>query len=114
MAAEKAQVVQANAERQEMQSRLSDEAVEVNAEKQQVAKAQAESNLVRGLAGTARKEKQEARMRAIEAGEITIEDPREARLREQAEKEKAEKAKERAEKKAKREAAKAAKAAAGS
>ena len=60
----------------------------------------------------ARKEKQEARMRAIEAGELVVTDPREVRLREQAEKEKAEKARERAEKKAKRDAAKAAKAAA--
>ena len=44
----------------------------------------------------ARKEKQEARMRAIEAGEIVVEDPREARLREQKEAEKAEKAAKRA------------------
>jgi chromosome segregation ATPase len=56
----KAQVVQANAERQEMQERLSDEGAQLNAEKQEVAKAQAESNLVRGLAATGRKEKQDA------------------------------------------------------
>ena len=52
----------------------------------------------------ARKEKQEARMRAIEAGEVQVEDPREARLREQAEKEKAEKAAKRAAKKKKADA----------
>ena len=48
----------------------------------------------------ARKEKLEARQRAIEAGEVTMEDPREARLREQAEQEKAEKAAKRKKKKA--------------
>ena len=52
----------------------------------------------------ARKEKLEARQRAIEAGEVTMEDPREARLREQAEKEKAEKAAKRAAKKKKADA----------
>merc|ERR1719181_2655836 len=43
-----------------MQSRLSDESLQLNAEKQEVAKAEAESKLVRGLAATTRKEKQEA------------------------------------------------------
>ena len=55
----------------------------------------------------ARKAKQEARMKAIEAGEITVEDPREKRLREQAEQEKVEKAAARAAKKAAKDAAKA-------
>ena len=44
-------------------------------------------------------------MKAIEAGEISVEDPREARLREQAEKEKAEKAAARAAKRAAKKAA---------
>jgi chromosome segregation ATPase len=64
LVAEKAQVMQANAERQELQGRLSDEQVTLNAEKQQVAKALAESNLVRGLAANTRKEKQDALNRA--------------------------------------------------
>ena len=49
-----------------------------------------------------RKEKLEARAKAIEAGEMSVEDPREARLREQAEREKVEKAAKAAERAAKK------------
>eukprot|EP00964_Phaeocystis_antarctica_P016784 scaffold9233_cov59-Phaeocystis_antarctica.AAC.3 len=56
----------------------------------------------------ARKAVQEARMAAIASGELTVEDPREKRLREQAAQEKAEKAAAKAAKKAAKDAAKAA------
>jgi len=64
VAAAKAKVAQAEAERQQMQERLSDETVQLNAEKQQVAKTDAESKLVRGLAASSRKERQDATNRA--------------------------------------------------
>ena len=62
----------------------------------------------------ARRAKAEARAKAIEAGELTVEDPREKKLREVKEADAKEKARLQVEKKAKRAVAKAAKEAAGS